>query len=83
MTKEEWENKNPTLDRKGNIRDYADLIQLLILSNLESINASMIRLGLGQQERLIKLNLSAQKQIKLFKNNQFLKQLNDFSNKTG
>ena len=83
MTKEEWENKNPTLARKGNIRDYADLIQLLILSNLESINASMIRLGLGQQERLIKLNLSAQKQIKLFKNNQFLKQLNDFSNKTG
>ena len=81
MTKEEWKNKNPILARKDNIRDYADLIQLLILSNLESINASMIRLGLGQQERLIKLNLSAQKQIKLFKNNQFLKQLNDFSNK--
>ena len=53
-TAKEWRNKNK--NRKGNIRDYADLRQLICLSNLESINAELIRDGLKQKDRLRKLN---------------------------
>ena len=54
MTAKEWREANP--DKDGNIRDYADVSQLVCLSNLESFNAEFIRQGLKQHERLIKLN---------------------------
>jgi len=50
----EWRDQNP--DTKGNIRDQATLEQLVVLSNLESINAVLIRQGLEQGERLAQLN---------------------------
>jgi len=53
-TAAQWRDENP--DSKGNIRDYATLEQLVILSNLESINALLIRQGLSQCERLTQLN---------------------------
>ena len=62
MTAKEWRNANPTLDR--NIRDYADVIQLVCLANLENLNAEYIRAGLPQEERIIKLNESAISQMK-------------------
>jgi hypothetical protein len=62
MTAAEWRAKNP--DKAGNIRDYAELEQLVVLSNMESINALLIRQGLSQSERLIQLNHTAITQMK-------------------
>jgi hypothetical protein len=57
MTAAEWRKANEEKD--GNIRDYASLEQLVVLSNMESINALLIRQGLTQGERLIQLNSTA------------------------
>jgi hypothetical protein len=54
ITAAEWRSANP--DAKGNVRDHATLEQLVVLSNLESINAVLIRQGLSQQDRLQQLN---------------------------
>lgn len=54
ITAKEWRYNNT--DENGNIRDDASLEQLVVLSNLESINALLIRQGLPQSERLIQLN---------------------------
>ncbi len=61
VTAHEWRNLNP--DKDGNIRDYANLAQLVVLSNLESINAILIREGLSQSERLYQLNRIAISQM--------------------
>jgi hypothetical protein len=53
-TAKQWRNDNKS--KKGNIRDYADIRQLICLSNLESINAELIRDGFKQKDRLKKLN---------------------------
>ena len=63
MTAREWRDKNP--DRKGNIRDYAEVSQLVCLSNLENLNAYLIECGISQQERLIELNKTAIRQMKV------------------
>lgn len=75
MTAKQWEDKNPELSKKSNIRDCADLIQLIILNNLESINSELIKIGMSQQERLVQLNSSARKQINLLNNNKKVEQL--------
>ena len=62
MTAKEWRETN--LDQKGNIRDYSTLEQLVVLSNLESINALLLQQGLSQRERLIQLNKVAIAQMK-------------------
>lgn len=54
QTAKEWRDKN--LGKKGNMRDYADIIQLVCLAGLESLNAEFIRQGIVQGERLKKLN---------------------------
>lgn len=61
-TAAEWRNKNP--DAKGNIRDEASIEQLVVLSNMESINALLIQNKMTQQERLIELNKVAISQMK-------------------
>ena len=61
-TAAEWRSANP--EKQGNIRDYATLEQLVVLSNMESINALLIRQGLPQSERLIQLNSTAITQMK-------------------
>ncbi len=63
MTAREWRDKNP--DKKGNIRDYAEVSQLVCLSNLENLNAYLIECGISQQERLIELNKTAIRQMKV------------------
>lgn len=75
MTAKEWRAKNPELAKKGNIRDYADLLYLVILNNLENTNAEFIKLGMPQNERLICLNNSARNQIEILKNNDKIKEL--------
>ena len=62
MTAKEWRDNNP--GKEGNIRDYSTLEQLVVLSNMESINALLIRQGLPQNERLIHLNKTAITQMK-------------------
>jgi len=72
ITAKEWREANS--DKNGNIRDYATLEQLVVLSNMESINALLIRQGLSQNERLIELNKVAITQMKsLFESNSMKK----------
>ncbi len=63
MMAKQWRDKNP--DKKGNIRDYAEVSQLVCLSNLENLNAYLIEQGINQQERLIKLNRAVIRQMKV------------------
>jgi hypothetical protein len=69
MTAKEWRENNPELAKSGNIRDYTDLLHLIILNNLEIINSELIKSGLSQSKRLIKLNETARNQMELLKNN--------------
>jgi len=61
MTAKQWRDNNP--DKKGNIRDYATLNQLLVLSNMENYNAIMIDQGKLQSERIVALHEMAVKQL--------------------
>jgi hypothetical protein len=63
MTAKQWRKDNP--DKKGNIRDYASVNELICLSNMENINAVLIEDGLSQKERLIKLNKIAIHQMSI------------------
>jgi len=62
QTAKQWRDKNPS--REGNVRDYANIEQLLVLANIESMNAEFIRMGLSQAERLKRLNQVAIQQLK-------------------
>jgi hypothetical protein len=73
MTAKEWRDANSRKD--GNIRDYATLEQLVVLSNMESINALLIRQGLPQNERLIHLNKTAITQMKSLMQSKTVKRL--------
>jgi len=72
-TAKEWRDENPDAD--GNIRDYAAIEQLVVLSNLESINSVLIHRGLSQSERLQQLNIIAITQMKSLMNNVQIKRL--------
>ena len=61
ITAKEWKDNNPKLE--GNIRDYASILQLVVLINLENLNANMIENGIPQTERLTKLNDIAKRQL--------------------
>ena len=65
MTAKEWRQENPELAKEGNIRDYTDLLHLVILNNLENTNAEFIKLGMSQSERLISLNNSVRNQMEI------------------
>ena len=78
MTAKEWRENNPELAKKGNIRDYTDLLHLVILNNLENTNAELIESNISQSERLIRLNNSARRQIKVLKENKSIYELKDF-----
>ena len=75
MTAKEWRDKNPELAKKGNIRDYTDLLHLVILNNLQNTSAELIEDGLSQRERLIRLNESAKRQMKSLQNSKSMKDL--------
>jgi hypothetical protein len=69
----DWRANNP--DKKGNIRDYADISQLVCLSNLENLNAHFINEGLSQGQRLSRLNQIAIQQMKLLTEDKGVKKL--------
>jgi hypothetical protein len=62
MTAKDWRTKNP--DKEGNIRDYATVEQLVVLSNLESLNALWVEEKIASPERLVKLNKVAISQMR-------------------
>lgn len=72
MTAGEWRKANPTL--KGNIRDYANIEQLLVIANMESLNSVLIEQKIPQSERLIHLNNMAKSQLRVLQhtNNKLL-----------
>ncbi|MEZ4961543.1 MAG: hypothetical protein R2830_17075 [Saprospiraceae bacterium] len=61
MTAKEWKIQNP--ERKGNMRDFATIEQLLVLANLESLNAELMRLDYDRDVRIRVLHKAAQKQM--------------------
>ena len=63
ITAKQWRDANP--DLKGNIRDYANINELICLSNMENLNAVFINENMPQNERLIKLNQIAIQQMKI------------------
>ncbi len=73
MTAKAWRESNPNAE--GNIRDAATLEQLVVLSNLESINSVLIHQGLSQSERLVQLNNIAITQMKSLVNSKQIQQL--------
>lgn len=72
-TAKDWRDENK--GKEGNIRDYCDVTQLVVLANLESINSDLIRQGLPQNTRLIKLNEIAIYQMKALVYNSTMKKL--------
>jgi hypothetical protein len=75
LTAMQWRKANP--GKEGNVRDYSTVEQLLVLANLESMNAEFIRMGLPQGERLRKLNAIAIQQLKSLVGNDNIKKLGD------
>ena len=75
MTVKEWRKSNPELAKNENIRDYTDLLHLVILNNLQNTNAELIEEEVPQSERLVRLNNSARRQMKVLKDNKSIKDL--------
>jgi len=73
LTAKKWRENNQS--KKGNIRDYANVSQLVCLSNLENLNALFINEGLAQKDRLIKLNAIAIQQMQLLTDDHGIKKL--------
>lgn len=73
VTAKEWRAQNP--EAKGNIRDHASTEQLLVLANLEAINAELIRHGLSQDERVVRLNEAAITQMRSILNSPSISRL--------
>ena len=73
MTSKEWRESNPEL--KGNMRDYADISQLVCLSNLENLNAVFINEGMDATERIEKLNSIAIEQMRILTESERIKKL--------
>jgi hypothetical protein len=71
----QWRKENP--GKEGNIRDYSSIEQLLVLANMESMNAEFIRMELPQPDRLKKLNTIAIQQLKSLTTNPNVKKLGD------
>jgi hypothetical protein len=72
-TAKQWRDENP--DEKGNIRDFANVSQLVCLSNLENLNAHFIQEGMSQPERLERLNQTAIQQMRLLVEDRTTKRL--------
>lgn len=74
-TAKQWRDENPNTE--GNIRDLATIEQLLVLANIESLNAEFIRMEVSQKDRLLRLNQIAITQIKSITNNSIIQKLKE------
>ena len=77
MTAKEWRDKNP--DKEGNIRDYANVAELVCLVNLENLNSVYINEGINQSDRLVKLNSIAIHQMTLLTVDNRIKKLEEIA----
>ena len=77
MTAKEWRDKNPNKD--GNIRDYANVAELVCLVNLENLNSVYINEGIEQRGRLVKLNNIAIHQMTLLTQDNRIKKLENIT----
>jgi len=75
LTAQEWRRQHP--DAKGNVRDMATAAQLVCLANLENLNALFIKEGLGQRERLERLNAIAIEQMRLLADDRRIQRLDE------
>lgn len=75
ITAKDWKKQNPELAKTGNIRDYADLLHLIVLNNLQNINAELIENKVPQNERLLRLNDAAIRQMNVLQKNKLVKGL--------
>jgi hypothetical protein len=73
QTAKEWRSRNP--DKAGNMRDYTDVLHLVVLINLENLNAEMIHNKIAQPERLVRLNEIACRQLNLLEESNQIKKL--------
>ena len=73
MTAKEWKDKNPNVS--GNMRGYTNILQLVILSNLENVNAELINQGMEQSKRLERLNEIAKKQFQTLQNSKSIEKI--------
>ena len=80
ITAKEWKDKNPELE--GNMRDYTNILQLVILINLENSNAEMINQGIEQSKRLERLNEIAKKQYAILQDSKGIKKIESLDNNT-
>lgn len=78
-TAKQWRSENP--EKKGNIRDYATIEQLLVLSNLENANALLLEQGLSETERVRKLNQMAISQLTTLTDNKSVRKLKEMDKK--
>ena len=78
MTAKQWRETNPT--DKGNLRDEANVSQLVCLANLENLNALFINEGMNQEQRLVKLNQIAIHQMKILIGDSSIKKLEGADN---
>ena len=76
-TAKKWRELNPNLAKKSNIRDYATINELTVLSNLESHNSELIKEGKNKEERFEILSEIANYQLNILNNAESIKQLND------
>ena len=75
LTAKQWRDANPKLE--GNMREYATIEQLLVLANIESMNAEFIHMALSQSERLKRLNEIAIRQMQVLTSGSVIKQLKE------
>ncbi len=79
MTAKEWKEMNP--NSNGNIRDHTDILHLIVLSNLEVLNASMIDNNISQRTRLESLNKTAIKELNILANDNNIQKLDSYNKK--
>lgn len=75
QTAKQWRDANPKLE--GNMREYATIEQLLVLANIEGMNAELIHMGLSQGDRLKRLNEIAIRQMQVLTSASAIKQLKE------
>jgi hypothetical protein len=79
-TAKQWREANPDLAKKHNARDFASIVELTVLSNLETHNAELIKEGKSKQERFLHLQKIAEYQLNVLENADRIKQLADSYN---
>ncbi len=82
-TAKDWRDANPELAKNGmNIRDIASINELVVLSNLENLNALMIERGLDKRERYLQLKNVAQKQLSILNDKDFIRSVKKMNETT-